>query len=110
MDIRLTELEHPSFNKMLHQCTGRVPIYVHPSFYRFLKSRYPMDVGGISRYGRVTNELGSVSLPQAVGILTRSISGPKSTLSKVSGSDDFKSCHFECEGTKGFKQVCPLAC
>ena len=29
-----------------------------------------MDVGGISRDGRVTNELGSGPLRQAVGILT----------------------------------------
>ena len=28
---------------------------------------------------------------------------------KVSGSDVFKRCHFKCEGTEGFKQVCVLA-
>ena len=39
----------------------------------------------------------------------RRISGPLSTLSKVSWSDDFKPCHFECEWTEGFKQVCALA-
>ena len=32
-----------------------------------------------------------------------------SGLSKVSESDGFKPCHFECEGTQGFKQVCVLA-
>ena len=69
-DIRLVELYHPSLNKMLHQCTGKVPIYVHPYFYWSLKLRYPMDVGGIFRDGRVTNELVSGSLCQAVGILT----------------------------------------
>ena len=69
-DIRLAELEPSSLNKMLHQCTGRVPIYVHSSFYRALKLRYSMNVRGISRDGRVTNELGSGSLCQAVGILT----------------------------------------
>ena len=69
-NLRLAELEYPSFNEILHQCTGRVPIYVPPSFYRSLKLRYPMDVGGISKDGRVTNELGSGSLRQAVGILT----------------------------------------
>ena len=74
-DIRMAELEHPSLNRILHQCTGRVPTYVHPSFYRSLKLRYPMDVGGISRDDRVTNELGSGSLrrhPHPGGFPTRS--------------------------------------
>ena len=70
VDIRLAEMKHPSLNVMSTKCTGRVPIYVHPSFYRSLKLRYFMDVGGISRDGRVTNELGSGSLRKAVGILT----------------------------------------
>ena len=39
-------------------------------FYRSLKLRYPLDVGRISRDGRVTPELGTGSLHQAVGILT----------------------------------------
>ena len=69
-DIRLAEMEHPSLNVMSSKCTDRAPIYVHPYFYRSLKLRYPLDVGGISRDGRVTNELGSGSLRQAVGILT----------------------------------------
>ena len=40
------------------------------SFYRSLKLRYPMDVGGITRDDRVSTELGTGSLRQAVGILT----------------------------------------
>ena len=63
-DLRLAELEHSSLKKMLSFCSGRVPIYVHPRFYRAL------DVGGISRDGRVTTEFGTDSLRQAVGILT----------------------------------------
>ena len=39
-------------------------------FYRTLRLKYPLDVGGISRDGRVTTELGTGSLRQAVGILT----------------------------------------
>ena len=62
-DITLVEMEHSSLNVMSSKCTGRVPIYVHPSFYRSLKLRYPLDVDGISRDGRVTTELG-------IGILT----------------------------------------
>ena len=68
--VRLAELEHPSLKKMLSYCAGRVPIYVHPSFYRALNVRFPMDVGGVSRDGRVTTELGTGSLGQAVGIST----------------------------------------
>ena len=69
-DIRLAELEHPSLKKMSSFCSGRVPIYVHPSFSRALKLKYPMDVGRISWKGRVTTELGTGSRRQAVGILT----------------------------------------
>ena len=54
MGARLVELQHPSLNKMLNNCTGRVPIYDHPSLYRSLKERFPLDVGGLSRDGRVT--------------------------------------------------------
>ncbi len=68
--IRLAEMEHPSLNVISNKCTGRVPIYVHPTFYRSLKLRFPYDVGGISRSSRVTPELCTGSLRQAVGILT----------------------------------------
>ena len=68
--IRLAGMEHLSLNVMSSKCTGWVPIYVHSCFYRSLKLWCPLDVGGISRHGRVTNELGSGSLRQAVGILT----------------------------------------
>ena len=47
-----------------------VPVYVHPCFYRSLKLRYPLDVGGISRDGRDSTELCTGSLRQAVGILS----------------------------------------
>ena len=69
-DVRLAELRHSSLKKLFSKCSGRVPIYVHPSFYRSLKVRFPLDVGGLSRGGRVTTELGTGSLRQAVGILT----------------------------------------
>ena len=69
-DMRLAEMEYPSVKKMLTHCASRFPIYVHPCFYRSLKLRYPLDVGGISRDDRFTTELGTGSLGQAVGILT----------------------------------------
>ena len=68
--IKLAELEHSSLKKCLTYCSGRVPILVHPSLYRALKLKFPIDVGGITRDNRVTTELGTGSLRQAVGILT----------------------------------------
>ena len=68
--IKLAELEHSSLKKCIPFYSGRVPILVHPSLYRSLKLRFPIDVGGITRDNRVTNELGTSSLRQAVGILT----------------------------------------
>ena len=68
-----------------------------------------MDVGGITRNDRVSKELSSGSLRQAVGILTPEDFRPVSTVSKVSGPDSFKPCHFECDGTEEFKQVYALA-
>ena len=50
-------------------CTGRVPIYVRPSLYRSLNLRYLLDLGGIFRDSRVTNQLDPGSLRQAIGIL-----------------------------------------
>ena len=43
--VKLAELEHSSLKRCLPFCAGRVPILVHPSFYRALKVRFPLDVG-----------------------------------------------------------------
>ena len=59
-----------------------------------------MDVRGVSRDGWFTPELGTGSLRQTVNILTLRISVPYSKVSKVSGFDVSKRCHFECEGLK----------
>ena len=42
--IKLADLEHSSLKRCLNFCAGRVPILVHPSFYRSLKVRFPLDV------------------------------------------------------------------
>ena len=68
--VKLAELEHSSLKRCWPFCSGRVPILVHPSFYRALKVRFPLDVRGVSRDGRINTELGTSSLRQAVGILT----------------------------------------
>ena len=78
--FELAELEYPSLKRSLPYCTGRVPILVHPSLYRSLKVQFPMNVGRVSRKCRMTTELGSGSLRQAVGILTPGVSGPSSKL------------------------------
>ena len=49
--VELAELEHSSLRQCLLFCSGRVPIFVHPSFYWSLKVRFPLDVGGVSRDG-----------------------------------------------------------
>ena len=69
-DVMLADLRHYTLKKMLPFCSGRVPILVHTSFYRSLKLRYPMDIGGITRDDRVSTELGTGYLHQAVGIIT----------------------------------------
>ena len=69
-DMRLAEMRQDSLNEISAKCTGRVPIYVRPTFYRSLLLRFPYDVGGISRSSRVTPELCTGYLRQAVGILT----------------------------------------
>ena len=66
--VELAELEHSS-RRSLPFSSGRVPILVHPSFYWSLKVQFQLDVGGVSRDGRVNTELGTGSLKQAVGIL-----------------------------------------
>ena len=69
VDIRLVELEHPSL-KMLSFCSRRVSIYAHPCFYRSLKLRYLLDIGGVFRDGRVMTELCTGSLRHTVDIFT----------------------------------------
>ena len=84
-----------------------VSIYMHPSFYRALKLKLSMDVGKLSRDGRVTAELGTDSLSHAIGIPS-----PEDflILSKVIAFDVSKHCHFEDEGTEISNYVFPLAC
>ena len=67
--IRLVELQHPSLNKMFVNCGGRTPIYVHPSFKRALKVRFPLDVGGLSGNAWVATELSTSSLRQTISNL-----------------------------------------
>ena len=71
-DVMLADTKNVILKKMLPFFSGRVPILVHPSIYRSLKLRYPMDVGGITRDDRVSTELGTGSLRQAKGFPVRS--------------------------------------
>ena len=67
---RIAELNTPRSKKNYLFLFGLGPIYVHPSFHMALKLKYLLDVGGISRDGRVTTELSTGSLRHAAGILT----------------------------------------
>ena len=67
-DIKMVELEHPL--QKMYFSSGKVPIFFHLSIYRALRLKYPSDIGGISKDGRITTELGTGSLRHAVGILT----------------------------------------
>ena len=49
-DIRLVELEHLSLKKIMSFCAEQIPVYVHPSFYRGIKLKYPLDIRGVSRH------------------------------------------------------------
>ena len=69
LNAKLAELEHPSFKSLANFCSGWVSFYVHPFLYRALKSKFPLNVGGLYMDGQVTTELGPGSL-KCVGILT----------------------------------------
>ena len=84
--VRLAELQHPSLNQTLNNSDGWVSIYVHRFLYRSLKVRFPLDVSGLSRDGRVTTEIGTSSLRQAIGILTPEDFRPIIDIEKVSVS------------------------
>ena len=68
---RLVEHSRDEFKNLNRECTGRTAIYMHPSFYRFLKLTYPSMVGGIMRDGQLTNELVSGNLGHTFATLTR---------------------------------------
>ena len=69
-EVKLVDLDHPSLHKLSFRCEGRVPVYVHPSFYRALKLTFPLDVGGASRDGQFASELLTGSLGHACCVLT----------------------------------------
>ena len=45
--VQLSELEYLSLKKRTSFCSGRVPIYVHPSLYRALKLKFLKQAIGI---------------------------------------------------------------
>ena len=50
---------------MLQFCAERVPVYVHPSFYKALKLACSLDVGGASRDGLPSSALDRWDRPLA---------------------------------------------
>ena len=75
-DVMLANTKNAMLKKMLPFCSGRVPILVHPSFYRSLKLRYPMDVGELP--GTTELALSSAPVPcvRPSASSPRRISGP----------------------------------
>ena len=69
-DLKLFEREDTFLNSQAARCRDRVPIYVHPSFYRALKLTYPYDVGGLVRDGRFTKEHSRGIMSRSVGVLS----------------------------------------
>ena len=69
-DLKLFEEEDPSLESLAARCRDRVPIYVHPSFYRALKLTYPYDVGGLVRDGRFTKIHARGIMARLVGVLS----------------------------------------
>ena len=49
-------------------CVGREAIFMHPSFYRYMKLTFPRMIGGILR-GRMNNDLGQGNLGHTFGKL-----------------------------------------
>lgn len=60
--------------KKLHQyCSGRFPVFVHPSLYRALKLTFSLDIDGLSPDGTIKTKMGTGSMGEAVGVLTPSM-------------------------------------
>lgn len=50
--------ENDEINKLKQFCSGRVPVLIHPSFYRALKLTYPWNIVSLSYDGTIKNEIG----------------------------------------------------
>lgn len=59
--------------KVSQFCSGWVPVFVHPSLYRVLKLTFPWDIGSLTIDGHIKNEMGQVSMGEAVSLLTPTI-------------------------------------
>ena len=73
MSIPLAVWHHPDLKKMKSCCSGRVPVFMHPSLYRAAKLTFPRDVGGVSQDGTINNEMGVDPMGPAIGVLTPSM-------------------------------------
>ena len=73
MSIPLAVWHHPDLKKQKVNCSGRVPVFMHPSLYRASKLTFPRDVGGVCQDGSIDNEMGVDPMGPAIGILTPSM-------------------------------------
>ena len=70
MSTPLAVWHHPDLKKLRICCSGRVPVFMHPSLYRAAKLTFPRDVGGVSQDGTISNEMGVDPMGPAIGVLT----------------------------------------
>ena len=59
----------PHLKKLVSFCSGRVPVYMHPSLYRAIKLTFPRHVGGVSHDATINTVLGTDPMGPAVGVL-----------------------------------------
>ena len=55
---------------------GRVPVILHPSFYKAVKHTFPRDIRDHAHDGAITNEMSTGSMSKTVGVLTPAMFSP----------------------------------
>lgn len=73
-NIPVFELGLPKLKKLAKFSAGRVLVLFHPTLYRALKPKYPIDIGSIVLDGWMTLEIGIGSIGQFVSSLLPQIS------------------------------------
>ena len=75
MPSPLAIFHHQDFRKLRNFCSGRDPVYLHPSLYRAVKLTFPKYIGGISYDGTIKTEMGQGRMGPAVGVLSPGMFG-----------------------------------
>lgn len=62
--------DNDSFMNVLPECKEKVPILVHPLFYRDFKLTFLLDAGSIARSNHDTRELATLSMMHSIGVFS----------------------------------------